>query len=110
MRQLAQFLHSILCERPHADNMGDMLKERHPQVCYWYLEEKVAETDRNICHDHLLWEQEAQNLCDQLEMNEMDAIRALHAVLEARRILNPLLSRSVKSRELVVRLLRLPAL
>lgn len=89
--KLANFLHTLSCDRPHVGDMHFMLKERDPNYCYFYLEEPLADSEK--LPDHSLWEGEAKRLCEELSTSPTEVIRMLNILLELRRRLDDVLSK-----------------
>lgn len=95
--KLANFLHTLSCGRPHAGDMQLMLKERDPTICYFYLEESLA--DSELQPDHAIWEEEAAKLCQELATSPVEAIRLLNLLLDLRRRLDAVLVRYPNAEE-----------
>lgn len=87
--KLAGFLHTLSCGKPHLDDMQLMLKARDPTHCYFYLEESLADSERQP--DHAIWEGEAKKLCEELSTSPTEAIRLLNVLLDLRRRLDDIL-------------------
>lgn len=97
--QLAMVLHTLECDKEHPDDITLLLKERQEEVCYFYLEETLAEAMKEP--DHLLWRKEAESLCSKLSLSPEEIIRLLPQLLEIRRKIDDLIMRYPNAQELV---------
>jgi hypothetical protein len=66
MKPLVDLLHIILCNSPHCYNMIE-IKSRQTNICYYYLENDIAEGD--TMEDHVKWEMIANSFKTQLGFN-----------------------------------------
>ena len=95
--KLAGFLHTLSCTKPHVDDMKLMLQPRDPTQCYFYLEESLADSERQP--DHSVWEEEAKSLCEELSTSPVEVIRLLNVLLDLRRRLDDILTRYPNAEE-----------
>lgn len=89
--KLAAILHTLSCQKDHAMEMELLLKERHPNVCYFYLEDSLS--DPAECLDQQKWEVQASLLCKDLDLPPEDILRCLPQLLELRGKLDQLLDK-----------------
>ncbi len=83
---LAQTLHTLMCDKEHATDMstaiGQLTGERDGRLCYYYLEESVANAES--LPDHAHWIGEAERLCKDAGLSPDDMIAALGILLKLR--------------------------
>lgn len=97
IERLAGVLHTLSCTKPHAQRMEELLKERDPSICYFYLEETIFSEERP---SHKEWEERAKQLCANYQMSPDEILRMLPTLLECRQKLVPFLQKAPTAVEL----------
>lgn len=88
--KLGSIFHTLACEKDHAEDMQLLLRPRDPSVCYYYLEESLAENRI----DHKKWEEEALSVCQKYSLSPPDLLRVISQLLKMRRDLDTLLEQT----------------
>lgn len=88
--KLGSILHTLACEKDHAQDMTQLLRPREPSVCYYYLEESLSENRI----DHKKWEEEALALCEKYSLSPQNLLRVIMQLLKMRRDLDTLLEQN----------------
>lgn len=91
LKLLAGILHTLSCTKPHSQDMQDLLQPRNPSVCYFYLEESLAEGERV---DHKKWEEVASDMCQKYNSTPEEVLRFIPTLLECRQKIEPILSKN----------------
>lgn len=82
LERIAAFLHALQCEKAHAIDMLEIVNGRNPELCYYFLEQNVAEEQ---CHiDTAVWKEKAEALCQSLGHNSEDSLRILTTLLTSK--------------------------
>lgn len=82
IEKLSGILHTLSCEKEHAQNMEDLLnRDKNKELCYFYLEESLVSDSRPT---HEEWEAIATNLCNDYKVSPEDILRMLPTLLECR--------------------------
>lgn len=81
--RLTAILHTLLCQKPHSERMEDLLEELNPEVCYFYLEESLAEKNELPCH--IEWNHVAGKFKSVIGGSDEDAYRALMKLVNIKR-------------------------
>lgn len=87
---LIEAIHTLLCDKPHANRMESLVKDgRDNEYCYYYMEKNLAE--RWEMADHVYWQEQAENIKTDLRAsNPDDALRSVYKVLDMIEKLNEL--------------------
>lgn len=96
-KKLADILHTISCQKPHSDNMLDLLSPRNSSVCYYYLEESLAEGEPQ--EDHTYWEAMAREACLKAKLSPEEYLRVIPQLLDLRRRLDTVVAKNANVRE-----------
>lgn len=65
---LRDTLHTLLCDVPHENNMMNLLGERDPCKCYYYLEKSLS--NQLDLPDHVYWTDQCKQLMDLLSTDQ----------------------------------------
>lgn len=90
--KLAGFLHTLSCTKTHVEDVQALLRTRDPNCCYYYVEDSLSGSDQEP--DHQTWEREAEKLCSELSTSPQEALRILSQLLDIRRRLDEVITRS----------------
>lgn len=96
LERLSAILHTLSCTKPHAERMEELIAGRKEGVCYYFLEEILA--DNRI--DHEDWINRTRAMCIECNIMPEEALRVLPKLLEIKRNLNDVLERSPNSAKL----------
>jgi hypothetical protein len=86
---LRDTLHTLLCDVPHENNMLNLLGERDPCKCYYYLEKSLS-TQLEL-PDHVYWTDQCKQLMELLSTDQPSLVlTSVYRVLNVLEKLNSL--------------------
>ena len=86
---LRDTLHTMLCDVPHENNMVNLLGERDPCKCYYYLEKSLS--TQNTLPDHVYWTDQCKQLMELLHTDQPSIVlTSVYRVLNVLEKLNAL--------------------
>lgn len=91
IKKLSYVLHTLSCDKEHAQKMEDMLDSTKKDLCFFYLEETLIDDER---YTHREWEAKASKLCYDFECTPEDILRWMPVLLECHQKLAPILQKS----------------
>ena len=86
---LRDTLHTLLCDVPHENNMMNLLGERDPCKCYYYLEKSLS--NQLELPDHVYWTDQCKRLMEMLNTDQpSNVLTSIYRVLNVLEKLNSL--------------------
>jgi len=80
MRHITDLLHILLCIKDHETDMMKIIS-RHPDICYYYLENDIAEGD--LMPDHQLWQAKTDDFKSTLSLgSDEEALNFIRSCIQ----------------------------
>lgn len=103
LAQLAGILHAISCQKPHAEDMLEIVNGRNPEHCYFFLEQNMAEAEEQTTLRE--WLDSADTVCKRIGHSPDDSLRIITSLLAIKSDLERLLRQYPSVRGLAVEIL-----
>lgn len=69
-RKLVELTHLLLCNMPHYQGTPEGLKDRDAELCYFLQENTLTNAPEQP--DHLIWQEKAEKICEDLGSESTD--------------------------------------